>query len=473
MSLMRLLKLSPPLRRASFAPSGGQGPAPGTAPISIAINKPGPFEPGGQQQLAATAMFPDNSIQNVTGKVRWSSSDEALVNVLPGGLAKVGHGAGTVTITASVNGGKPRDSITVKVQARLQDIVVTPENPLIRSGEIEGLTATAVYEDGSTEDITSRVEWSSNKPKVADFSSPGSCVANEAGTAIVTATDVDAKISGSTRVTVPATGKAPTLQKVTITPLNPDIKLGTQVQFKAMGLFSDKSTHEITARVKWEASDPRMLSISAKGLAKPGLLSGSPLVRATDPDTNLYQSTTVYVEMPSVKGITVSPTDLRVATGESFPVTVTAAFHGGGTMKVNELVQWTPADPRVATVLRGGSRVQGSSEGETTIEVFEPMSGSSDNVSVTVLPPALTSILLFPAGRTIRIGERLRFEATGFFSDGNSRTLARPRWSSSRRDVVDVDQTGEAAARAAGVAIITAEDRATGRSSSVEVKAAP
>ena len=407
MSLLRLLNLSPPLQRASFAPSG-KGPG----------------------QLAATAMSSGGPPQNVTGKV--------------------------------------------KVQARLQDIVVTPANPLVKSGEMEILTATGVYEDGSTEDITSRVEWSSDKPKVADFPSPGSCVANEAGTAIVVATDAGAKISGLTKVTVPAAGKAPTLQKITITPLNPDIKLGTQVQFKAMGLFSDKSTHEITTRVKWESSDPKKLLIDAKGQAKPGLLSGNPLVRATDPDTDRYQSTTVYVEMPGVKDITVSPTNIRVAKGQSVPVTVTAAFHGGGTMKVNEQVRWTPADQGVATALPGGSHVHGGSEGETTIEVLDPLSGQSDIVYVTVLPPVLTSIMIFPGSQTIRLGQKVKFEATGFYSAGGSRNLDKPKWSSSNRGVVDIDQAGEATAKAAtGKAIITVMDRATGKPSSVEVKAAP
>lgn len=466
MSLLQLLNLAPPVQRAT-------GPVPGAPPVTVAIHKPGPFEPGGQQQLVVTGMFSGGPPQNVTGKVKWSSSDEALVKVLPGGLAKVTRGAGTVTITASWDGGKPRDSVTVKVQARLQDIVVTPANPLVESGEIEILTATGVYEDGSTEDITASVEWGSDKPKVADFSSPGSCVANEAGTALVVATDAAARVSGSTRVTVPGAGKAPTLQSIGITPLNPDFRPGTQVQFKAMGLYSDGSTHEITSKVKWESSDPKKVLIDAKGLARPGLFSGSPLIRASDPVTNRYQSTTVYVEMPGVKELTVSPAQIRVAKGQAVAVTVTAAFHGGGTMKVNEQVRWTPADPRVATALRGGGQVHGGAEGETTIEVLDPSSGQSDILYVTVLPPALTSIMIFPAGETIHIGQKVKFEATGFYSGGGSKNLDKPRWASSNPRVVDIDQaSGEATGKGDGAATITVMDRVTRKSTSVEVKGA-
>ena len=159
MGLLQALNLPPPPQRASQS-------AHGAFPVTLAIHKPRPFEPGSQQRLAVTAMFSDGSAPDFTAKVKWSSSGEALVKVLPGGLAKAGYGAGPVTITAAAPGGKPRDSIKVKVQARLQDIVETPANPLVESGKSEVMMATGVYADGSTEDLTAWLEWSSDKPGV-------------------------------------------------------------------------------------------------------------------------------------------------------------------------------------------------------------------------------------------------------------------------------------------------------------------
>ena len=77
-------------------------------------------------------------------------------------------------------------------------------------------------------------------------------------------------MSGRTKVTVPAAGKAPKLTKLTIEPLNPDIKDGTPVQLTATGDYADGSSHEITDKVKWESSDPKTLTIDAKGVAKAG-----------------------------------------------------------------------------------------------------------------------------------------------------------------------------------------------------------
>ena len=48
-------------------------------------------------------MMSDGSTANFTHKVTWSSSDEAIVKVLPGGRFKI-LGAGPVKITATAPG---------------------------------------------------------------------------------------------------------------------------------------------------------------------------------------------------------------------------------------------------------------------------------------------------------------------------------------------------------------------------------
>ena len=466
MTLLKSLNL-PPL------PGQGAAPLPGVGPGSLAINKPGPFESGTQQQLFATLIPTSGPPQDVTGKVKWSSSDESLVVVLPGGLAKVGRGFGEVTITATASGGKPRDSIKAKVRAKLRDIVVTPANPLVKSGDIEILTATAVYEDGFTENVTASVEWSSDRPAVADFSSPGSCVANDAGIANIAATDPSGKASGWTKVTVPAAGKAPVLRKVTISPLNPDIKSGTPVQFKAMGKFSDNSTHEITNSVTWQSTHPDILAIDAKGLAKPRLLSGTPMISGMDQVTKQYQSTTVYVEMPPVKSLGVSPKDISVPLGATVEVTATVAFHGGGEMKANESVKWTPDKPNVAVITAGGNSVKGTAVESTLIEVLEPLSGQTDFINVTVLPPVPTMILISPTGPTFRVGDKPQFSATGVFSDGTSKDLVRPTWDSSNRGVLEIDASGNAIAKSDGATRITVQDRASRKTESIDIQVLP
>jgi hypothetical protein len=469
MGLLQALNLPP------RPPAPGQPQAAAT-PVTLAIAKPAsPFEPGKPQGFTVLAMMSDGKTRDYTRQATWTSSNDALVEMQPGGTAKVGFGSGSVTITASGPGGQPHDSVVIKVQAALQDIRVTPKDPLTEAGKSELMLATAVYADGSTEDVTAWVQWSTEKPKVAGFSvNGGECEAKAKGTTLVYARDERTGIYGSTRMTVFAAGKAPRLVKVEIEPLNPEIEHGEFVRFKATGTFADTSKHEITEKVKWESSHPDVLAIDElSGLARPRLRSGSSLVRGLDPATGLSQSTTVFVDFPGILRIDVEPKDVRVGVGDVTFLTVTAMLRGGFAMEVNDLVSCTSADADIAGTAPRDTRITGIAAGKTTVEVVEPSSGAAQTVAVTVTPPVLIAIVILPIGETMKVGATLRLAASGQLSDLTLQDLDKPAWRALTPDLVDVDQDGNVTARKAGDAKVEARDRLTGIAGTVELTVAP
>ena len=137
------------------------------------------------------------------------------------------------------------------------------------------------------------------------------------------------------------------------------------------------------------------------------------MISGMDQVTKQYRLTTVYVETPPVKSLGVSPKDISVPLGATVEVTATVAFHGGGEMKANESVKWTPDKPNVAVITAGGSSVKGTAVESTLIEVLEPLSGQTDFINVTVLPPVPTMILISPTGPTFRVGDKPQFSASG------------------------------------------------------------
>jgi hypothetical protein len=291
----------------------------------------------------------------------------------------------------------------------------------------------------------------------------------------LTATDEATKISGFTTLTVAAAGKAPILRKVTISPLNPEIKTGQPVQFTAMGDYSDKSTHEITNAVEWKSSDEKVLAINAEGLATPSLRSGNPLISGIDKTTKLHQSTTTYVEMPGVKRLTLTPKSASVISGEAEPVTAMAILAGGARMKVNHAVEWT-FYPDTAMMIWGNSHVQGGDPGDVTIEAFEPFSEEKDTMTLKVLPPVLRRIKIESPSPTISINQTLQLTAEGILSNGNPSPtpLGKVHWTTSKSNVIDVvTQTGEATAKAVGKSEITATDLTTGVEGILELEAVP
>ena len=71
----------------------------------------------------------------------------------------------------------------------------------------------------------------------------------------------------------------------------------------------------------------------------------------------------------------------------------------------------------------------------------------------------------------LTIGQTDTYTATGTFSDHNSKDLTDVTWSSSS-PAIDIDHLGKATAKAAGKAVITAQDPTTHRYGSFEVTVA-
>src|SRR5277367_1652287 len=114
-------------------------------------------------------------------------------------------------------------------------IMIAPAMPLLAVGMTAHLTATATYADGSTDDVTTRVIWSSSATSVAIVDTSGLLSAAGAGTATITAA-LDS-VTGSMPVDITAAA----LTAITVNPAVPTLPLGTHQQLAAMATFADGS----------------------------------------------------------------------------------------------------------------------------------------------------------------------------------------------------------------------------------------
>jgi hypothetical protein len=89
----------------------------------------------------------------------------------------------------------------------LKSIAVTPANPSITKGATQQFTATGTYSDSSTANLTSQVTWASGTTMVATITAGGLATGAGAGTSSISATL--GSVSGSTVLTVTATGGEP------------------------------------------------------------------------------------------------------------------------------------------------------------------------------------------------------------------------------------------------------------------------
>jgi trimeric autotransporter adhesin len=246
----------------------------GATLTAIDVTPANPRAPVGfNVQLRATGRFSDNTTQDLTADVFWSSSDDANASISNAsgseGLASPLQ-AGTSTMSASIAGITGSTLLTITTSP-LASITVGPASASIALGTTQAFTATANFMDGTSLDVTAQVSWSSSALGVATVSnavgSKGLATSVSVGMATVTASMSGA--SGNAAITVtPAT-----LVSIAITPPNPSTPVATPQQFTAMGTYSDSTVQNITTLVTWNSSDTGVATIStaagSEGLATP------------------------------------------------------------------------------------------------------------------------------------------------------------------------------------------------------------
>ena len=115
--------------------------------------------------------------------------------------AAYGAGAGEATVSACA--GAVCGSANVTVHPGLISIAVLPASPSVLAGLSVQLYAAGTYDDGTVQDITSLVSWSSSNTTLAQISNTGTRgVALGVAPGSVTITATAGSLSGTTTLTV-------------------------------------------------------------------------------------------------------------------------------------------------------------------------------------------------------------------------------------------------------------------------------
>lgn len=250
---------------------------------------------GATQQYTATGTFSDNTTQDITTRVTWSSSVQgaATISNATGTEGRAsGIFTGTTVITATA--GSISGTATLSIVPNLISIAVTPQEQSLAAGSDKQYTATGTYSDNTTQDITATVTWSSLAEAIAVISnadgSKGRATAVAAGVTTIAATSGQITGTASLTVTVPPPPPPPppptvTLVSIKVTPENLWASYNTTIQYTATGTYSDGSTRNITEPADWSSSRPEIATISnipgSKGLALTDHKIGVTIITAT------------------------------------------------------------------------------------------------------------------------------------------------------------------------------------------------
>jgi hypothetical protein len=127
-------------------------------------------------------------------------------------------------------------------------------------GESESATATGNFSDGTAQNLTQSVTWSSSGPAIASVSPTGAVMGNTMGTATLSAS------VGSVTGTASLTVVPVVVVALNITPV-PPLLLGSSAQLQVIATFSDGTTQDMTGTATWSSEQTGIVAVRRSGVA--------------------------------------------------------------------------------------------------------------------------------------------------------------------------------------------------------------
>ena len=253
----------------------------------IATPNPSNLTPNSTQQLAVRAQTTNNFELDVTAQSEFvlnqnsapgiSVSDQGLVTVSaqanPGDTAEVAvswlasNSAQPLTTTVQI--------IVATSDATLTQLIITPSSPVLSLGRSQNFTVNGVFSDGSVQDVSNQVTWTSSQPSVALPPNNGATTALAVGQ-----TQLEASI-GNIQATTTLTVTGAVLQSLEIQGGDTLGAPGGSRQFVALGTFSDGSVFDLTSQVTWSSNNPVLTVFNGPQLTPDGRGAGFARVATT------------------------------------------------------------------------------------------------------------------------------------------------------------------------------------------------
>ena len=330
------------------------------------------------QQMTAMGTFSDGISQDITSMVTWETTPSISIMVGTGTVKGMAVGTATVTATLYAVFGNATLEISAAV---LETIAVTPVNPSIPIGLTQQMTATGYYSDGTSQDITPTVTWSSNTTAAATVTGTGIVNSVATGSPIITAASGD--ISGQVTVhTTPAV-----LQSITVLQANLSIPVGLTRQMDAWGNDSDGGTRDLTATVVWSSDNTSVATVTGSGLVS-AVSAGTAHIIATS--GSISGNTAMTVTSATLQIITIAPVNPSVPVGLTQQMTVTGTYSDWTVQDISQIVTWASDTTPVATVTNTGLAT-GVAAG--TAKITATADAVSNYTTLTITPVTISVVI--------------------------------------------------------------------------------
>lgn len=301
----------------------------------------------------------------------------------------------------------------------ITDLEIYPPDSRVVAGYSRQYDLTATFKDFDKEDVTQQASWRSADPSIADVNSRGVVTGKQPGRTVIEADYLG--VTGTIDVQV----RKAELERIQVSPVNPNLVKGARLQFTATGIFSDGSNQNITPQVTWDSDEPDIATVrdieEAKGMV---IVKDSGITRITASLDGKTGSSTLNSEWTNLESIRISPVNRVSAPGYTTRLKATGVYNNKKTQDLTDQVKWSARDSSVATISnREGSEGTVTAEGRGETVITASLENIVGSTMFRVTDADLESIQITPVDREKPVGLHEQFHARGIFSDGRNQDI--------------------------------------------------
>ncbi|BBI32644.1 Ig-like domain-containing protein [Cohnella abietis] len=372
------------------------------------------LEVGGSASLTATAVYVTGSTSDVTIKTDWSSSNSDIAAVYAGIITAKKEGTAVITATYQGKTVIVNVAVSKKVKALTMDI----NDFDLRVGKEQQIELTAIFEDGSSENVTKKAAWSVDNYSVATVVN-GLVTGKKSGTAKVTAK------YGNQSLTVEAAVELARRVDMEYADLNLLINEEKQIVLKAT--YPDGSTQNVSDKAEWKSNNEKVAD-AIKGVIK-AYSAGTATITATYGT----KMATINVHVDASRKLEANKQELFLRIGKSEQLELTLTYIDGKTARITDKAKWETSDDSVAYVVNG--EVFGQKSGEA--DITATYGNKSVTIHVDVEVPKRLDLDTNSLDLDLNKSRELKLYAT--FADGTQELITdKAQWSSDNTAIADV-----------------------------------
>jgi hypothetical protein len=391
------------------------------------------LEIGSTQSLTATAIYVSGKTEDASVKTDWTSGTPSVASVYAGTITAKAEG--TAVITATYKGKTVVVNVTVnkKVKALTKDIHTIN----VRTGVSQQVELTAVYQDGSTEVVTNKADWTIDNYAIATVTN-GLVKGVISGTATVTAK------FGNQTATIPVSIEI--VKRLDPSKAEVSLLLDGSEKVKLMATFPDGTVEDVAEKAEW-STDKEAVADALKGTIK-AYGAGQATITAKYGT----KTTTIKVDVDSTQKLEIDNQSLFLQVDDSKQLKLEATYMNGSKVDVTSKAEWSSSDEDTASVNKG--LVQALSSGEVVITAKYAEKTIKVNVDVAVA----RRLDVNEEFVSLKVGDTEQLQLAATYANGTTEDdiANKAEWTSSNEDVAYVNK-GKITAYKSGEATITAK----------------